>query len=166
MIKKIEDNDVFEAIQLMNKSTKENTYGGYERNEAMWISFFLNIVKKQKERDPNYLAIGEYDMPNAIHSGENGNKKLIGFILCNTFNSYYNGLCIMDVKDCIVDSQLSTPYTVIKLYNEMINHVKTHGGTRWRADSIRATNHTESYAKLLKLKFDANIYYSAHGKIK
>ena len=155
MIKKIGDNDVFEAIQLMNKSTKENTYGGYERNEAMWISFFLNIVNKQKEGDPNYLAIGEYD-----------NLKLIGFILCNTFNSYYNGLCIMDVKDCIVDSQLSTPYTVIKLYNEMINHVKMHGGTRWRADSIRATNHTESYAKLLKLKFDANIYYSAHGKIK
>ena len=51
MIKLIEDNDVFEAIKLMNKSTEENTYGGYERNEAIWISFFLNILRTRSTDD-------------------------------------------------------------------------------------------------------------------
>lgn len=154
MIKRIEDNDVFEAIQLMNKSTTENTYGGYERNEAVWISFFLNIVAKQKEGNPHYLAVGEYK-----------DGKLIGFILASTFRSYYNNCYTMDVKDCIVDKDTSNAFTVIKLFNAMIAHTKYHGGMRWRADSIRAEEHSEQYAKLLKIKYGAELYYSAHGKI-
>jgi hypothetical protein len=156
MIKLIEDNDVFKAIQLMNKSTQENTYGGYERNEAVWISFFLNIVAKQNEKDPHYLAIGKY-----INDDE-----LIGFILASTFRSYYNNSYIMDVKDCIVDKDKANAYTVTLLFNEMIRHVKKHGGTKWRADSIRATKDSEQYVKLLNKKYGAEIYYSAHGIIK
>jgi len=155
MIKLIEDNDVFEAIQLMNKSTKENTYGGYERNEAIWISFFLNIVAKQKEGNPHYLAIGEYK-----------DNRLIGFLLASTYQSYYNNQYTMDVKDCIVDSDNSTPFTVTKLFNAMLEHVKHHGGLKWRADSIRAEGHSQNYVELLKLKYGAEIYYSAHGIIK
>ena len=154
MIKLIEDNDVFEAIQLMNKSTKENLYGGYERNEAAWISFFLKIVAKQKENNPHYIAIGEYK-----------DNKLIGFLLGSTYNSYYNNLCTMDVKDCIVDKNTATPFTVTKLFDAMINHVKSHGGSRWRADSIRMIEHSENYVNLLKLKYGAETYYSAHGII-
>jgi hypothetical protein len=152
MIKILEDNSVFEAIQLMNKSTKENLYGGYERNETMWISFFMNIMLEQKKGNPNYLAIAEYN-----------NDKLSGFLLASTFESYYNGNYIMDVKDCIVDKDNSTPFTVIKLFNYMIQHVKKHGGTRWRADSIRESIHSKNYVKLLQLKFGAEVYYSAHG---
>tara|TARA_R100000742_G_C4279182_1_gene103156 strand:- start:2816 stop:3298 length:483 start_codon:yes stop_codon:yes gene_type:complete len=155
MIKTIEDNDVFEAIQLMNKSTKENLYGGYERNEAVWISFFLKIVAKQKENNPHYIAIGEYK-----------DNKLIGFLLGSTYNSYYNNICTMDVKDCIMDKDVATPFTVTKLFNAMISHVKNHGGSRWRADSIRMTEHSENYVNLLKLKYGAETYYSAHGIIK
>ena len=154
MIKYIEDNDVFEAIQLMDKSTKENAYGGYERNEAVWISFFLNIVAKQKEGSPHYLALGEYK-----------NNKLIGFILASTFKSYYNNHYTMDVKDCIVDSNTATPFTVTKLFDAMLQHVKHHGGLRWRADSIRDEGHSKNYAKLLQIKYGAKLYYSAHGEI-
>lgn len=154
MIKYIEDNDVFEAIQLMDKSTKENTYGGYERNEAVWISFFLNIVAKQKEGSPHYLAVGEYK-----------DNKLIGFLIASTFKSYYNNYYTMDVKDCIVDKDAATPFTVTKLFDAMIQHTKSHGGLKWRADSIRAEEHSEKYVKLLNLKYGAEIYYSAHGKI-
>ena len=153
MIKRIEDNDVFEAIQLMNKSTQENTYGGYERNEAVWISFFLNIVAKQKE-SPHYLAIGEYQ-----------DGKLVGFLLASTFKSYYNNCYTMDVKDCIVNKDTASPFTVTKLFDEMIQHTKMHGGLRWRADSIRAEEHSEKYVKLLSKKYGADIYYSAHGEI-
>tara|TARA_R100000231_G_C5200046_1_gene127107 strand:- start:36 stop:518 length:483 start_codon:yes stop_codon:yes gene_type:complete len=155
MIKKIGDNDVFEAIQLMNKSTEENTYGGYDRNEAAWISFFLEVVAKQKEGNPHYLAIGEYK-----------DNKLIGFLLASTYNSYYNNICTMDVKDCIVNKDLATAFTVTKLFDTMLDHVKSHGGLRWRADSIRAREHSEQYVKLLKVKYGAEIYYSAHGIIK
>ena len=154
MIKQIEDNDVFEAIQLMNKSTKENTYGGYERNEAIWISFFLNIVAKQKENNPHYIAIGDYK-----------DNKLIGFLLASTFKSYYNNMYTMDVKDCIVNKDTATSFTVTKLFDTMINHVKIHGGSRWRADSIRMVEHSENYVNLLKLKYGAETYYSAHGII-
>jgi len=154
MIKLIEDNDVFEAIQLMDKSTKENTYGGYNRNEAVWISFFLNIVEKQKEGNPHYLAIGEYK-----------NNTLIGFLLASTFVSYYNNEYTMDVKDCIVDKDEATPFTVTKLFDAMLNHTKTHGGLRWRADSIRMIEHSKNYVNLLKLKYGAEVYYSAHGII-
>ena len=113
MIKLIEDNDVFEAIKLMNKSTEENTYGGYERNEAIWISFFLNIVAKQKENNPHYIAIGDYK-----------DNKLIGFLLASTFKSYYNNIYTMDVKDCIVDKDTATPFTVTKLFDAMIQSCK------------------------------------------
>ena len=154
MIKLIEDNDVFEAIKLMNKSTEENTYGGYERNEAIWISFFLNIVAKQKENNPHYIAIGDYK-----------DNKLIGFLLASTFKSYYNNMYTMDVKDCIVDKDTATSFTVTKLFDAMINHVKIHGGSRWRADSIRMIEHSENYVNLLKLKYGAETYYSAHGII-
>ena len=61
MIKPIEDNNVFEAITLMNKSTIDNQYKGYDRNEAAWISFFVDLVKKQKEGNPHVLVIGDYD---------------------------------------------------------------------------------------------------------
>lgn len=155
MIKPIEDNSVFEAIKLMNKTVRDHNQVRYERNEATWISFFLDIVKRQKEGDPNYLAVGEYK-----------DNKLIGFLLATTFKSYYNGVYTMDVKDCITDDSCSTVFTVTKLFDAMLTHTKTHGGTRWRADSIRTPNTSQQYAKILNKKYGAEIYYSVHGEIK
>jgi len=155
MIKPIEDNGVFEAIKLMNESIKNHNDVGYERNEAEWITFFLHIVRKQKEGDPNYFAVGEYK-----------DEQLIGFLLATSFRCYYNGLYTMDVKDCIVNEFWSTPFTVTKLFDAMIAHTKTHGGTRWRADSIRSHHNSQQYAKLLKIKYGADTYYSVHGEIK
>ena len=153
MIKRLEDNDVFEAIKLMNKSTQENSYNNTERNEAKWISFFINVVTQQKD-NPNYLAIGDYR-----------NNKLTGFLLANTFVGHYNDDPIMDVKDCIVDSDNSNSYTVIRLFDSMIDHVRKHNGKKWRADSIRTHKDTWKYAKLLKLKYNAELFYAAHGNI-
>jgi len=153
MIKRLEDNNVFEAIQLMNKSTQENSYNNYTRNEANWISFLINMIDKQKD-NPNYLAIGNYK-----------DNKLTGFLLAHTFISHYNNDPIMDVKDCIVDSDNSNAYTVIQLFDSMIEHIRKHKGKRWRADSIRNQEDTWKYAKLLKLKYNAELFYSAHGNV-
>ena len=76
MIKPIEDNSVFEAITLMNKTVQNHNQVRYERNEATWISFFLDIVKRQKDGDPNYFAVGEYK-----------DDQLVGFLLATTFKS-------------------------------------------------------------------------------
>ena len=154
MIKPIEDNSVFEVIKLMNENVAKHNAVGYKRNEAAWIAFFLDVVKKQKDGDPNYFAVGEYK-----------DNKLIGFLLATTFNSYYNGVTTMDVKDCIMHESLSTPFTVTKLFDAMIAHTKTHGGTRWRADSIRSEHNSHQYAKLLNVKYGAELYFSVHGEI-
>jgi len=153
MIKQLGDNDVYEAIQLMNKSTQENIYNSYTRNESKWISFLINIIDKQKD-NPNYLAIGNYK-----------NNKLNGFLLAHTFIGHYNDDPIMDVKDCIVDSDNSNAYTVIRLFDSMIDHIRKHNGKKWRADSIRTQEDTWKYAKLLQLKYNAELFYAAHGNI-
>ena len=50
MIKEIEDNDVFEAMQLMKKYlTDIDELGGFKYNEAAWIKFFINIVEEQNK---------------------------------------------------------------------------------------------------------------------
>jgi len=152
MIKLIEDNNVFEVLKLMNKSTEQNYYP-FERNESRWITFLLNVIKEQNSNNPHYLAVGDYI-----------DNKLKGFLLANSFVSHYNNSVIMDVKDCIIDSDNQNTYTVIRLYNYLMDHIRKHGGKRWRADSIRATEDYK-YAKFLQLKYKADLFYSAHGTI-
>jgi len=156
MIKKLEENNVFEAIQLMDIATKQKFSHSIvvKRNEAQWISFLISIIREQKKGDPNYLAIGEYQK-----------DELRGFMLANTFINHYNDEPIMDVKDCIVDFEKSTPYTVIRLYDYMIEHTRKHNGKRWRADSIRNQEDTLKYTKLLQHKYNAELFYAAHGNI-
>ena len=61
MIRLIEDNNVFEAIQFMKNYTVDNgEFYGFEYNEAVWIKYFLEIVEQQKH-SPHYLAIGYYN---------------------------------------------------------------------------------------------------------
>jgi len=64
-----------------------------------------------------------------------------------------------------IDKDNSNSFTVIKLFNAMLTHIKNNGGNRWRADSIRVGHHSRNYVKLLELKYGAEVYYSAHGRI-
>lgn len=155
MIRKIEDNNVFEAIELMNKSTKDYKYFGYNRNESIWIQYFLSLVEKQKAKNPHALVIGDYV-----------DDKLRGFLSAETFSNYYNNEWIMDVKDCRVDhDHKNNAYVVYRLFNAMIAHVKEHGGKHWRADSIHSEQEAMNYGRFLQRRYNAAIHTSVRGVI-
>ena len=155
MIRTIEDNNVFEAIKLMNKSTEDNNYYGYERNEAVWIEYFLSLVKKQKEGSPHSLVIGDYD--------ETDNLR--GFLSASTFNNYYNNQWVMDVKDCIVDHNYNNAFVVYRLFDYMMSHIKKHGGKHWRADSVRGEEEALQYGRFLQKRYNAELHVSVRGVI-
>ena len=154
MIKLIEDNNVFEAIQFMKNYTVDNgEFYGFEYNEAVWIKYFLEIVEQQKH-SPHYLAIGYY------------NNGLKGFLTAQSYNNYYNNKYVMDVKDCIVNlKNNNNAYIVYKLFDEMIKHTKLNGGMLWRADSVREGSQSLKYGKLLKHRYNAEMYTSVRGII-
>ena len=154
MIRLIEDNNVFEAIQFMKNYTVDNgEFYGFEYNEAVWIKYFLEIVEQQKH-SPHYLAIGYY------------NNGLKGFLTAQSYNNYYNNKYVMDVKDCIVNlKNNNNAYIVYKLFDEMIKHTKLNGGMLWRADSVREGSQSLKYGKLLKHRYNAEMYTSVRGII-
>ena len=154
MIKLIEDNNVFEAIKLMNNSTKQNSYYGYEKNEAIWIEYFLSLVKKQKEGSPHVLVIGDYT-----------DDKLRGFLSASIFSNYYNKQWVMDVKDCIVDHDFNNAYVVYRLFDYMMEHIKKHGGKHWRADSVRSEEEAYKYGRFLQKRYKAELHVSVRGVI-
>ena len=155
MIKKIEDNNVLEAIQLMDKSTDGKEYG-YDRNEAVWIKFFLSLVEKQKEGSPHVLVIGDY----------NNENKLRGFLSASTFRNYYTEEYVMDVKDCIVDhDHKNNAFVVYRLFDAMTAHVKEHGGKYWRADSIRSEQEAMDYGRFLQRRYNAELHVSMRGAV-
>tara|TARA_Y100000004_G_scaffold193427_1_gene255953 strand:+ start:632 stop:1102 length:471 start_codon:yes stop_codon:yes gene_type:complete len=154
MIRLIEDNNVFEAIQFMKNYTVDNgEFYGFEYNEAVWIKYFLEIVEQQKH-SPHYLAIGYY------------NNGLKGFLTAQSYNNYYNNKYVMDVKDCIVNlKNNNNAYIVYKLFDKMIKHTKLNGGMLWRADSVREGSQSLKYGKLLKHRYNAEMYTSVRGII-
>ena len=154
MIRLIEDNNVFEAIQFMKNYTVDNgEFYGFEYNEAVWIKYFLEIVEQQKH-SPHYLAIGYY------------NNGLKGFLTAQSYNNYYNNKYVMDVKDCIVNlKNNNNAYIVYKLFDKMIKHTKLNGGMLWRADSGREGSQSLKYGKLLKHRYNAEMYTSVRGII-
>ena len=156
MIKEIEDNNVFEAIQLMKKYVEQNVeFFGFDYNEAIWIKFFLNIVENQKNNNPNFLAIAHYD-----------NNKMTGFLTASTFQNYYNNQWVMDVKDCVVDlDNKNNVFIVTKLFDEMISYTKECKGKHWRADSVRDFDNAVRYGKILTKKYNAKLHTSIRGII-
>ena len=154
MIRLIEDNNVFEAIQFMKNYTVDNgEFYGFEYNEAVWIKYFLEIVEQQKH-SPHYLAIGYY------------NNGLKGFLTAQSYNNYYNNKYVMDVKDCIVNlKNNNNAYIVYKLFDKIIKHTKLNGGMLWRADSVREGSQSLKYGKLLKHRYNAEMYTSVRGII-
>jgi len=155
MIKKIEDNDVFEAIKLMKKYVDANPSFGYDYNEAVWIKYFLSIVEKQNQDDPHYIAIGDYDK-----------DKLKGFLSASTFVNYYNNQWVMDVKDCVVDiDNKNNSFIVYRLFDYMVEHIKKHGGKHWRADSIRTEEDAIKYSRFLQKRYNSVMNISVRGVI-
>ena len=154
MIRAIGQNDVLEAILLMNKSNEQNDYKGIERNQNTWIRFFCNLVDKQSKKDPNALVLGYYD------------NDLKGFLAASTYVNYYNNKAVMDVNDCIVDKNYKLNGKVVhELFTHMIDHTKEHGGKYWRADSVQPYDDALRYGKFLEKRFNGNLYISVRGKI-
>lgn len=156
MIVYITDNMVKECIDLMDTSYHQNEYSPYERNERCWIEHLLQHVKEQEKGNAGFLAIADYD----------DNKKLIkGFMLASAFQNYYTQEWVMDVKDCIVDHDYQNAFTVARLFDAMIDHVKKHGGSYWRADSIRANDKAKGYTEFLQKRYNAVPFHGVHGRI-
>jgi len=153
MIKIIGDNDVLEAINLMNASVDMDKYRDKKRNEAAWINYFLDLVHKQKE-SPHYLVIGDYV-----------DNKLRGFLSASSYIDTYNLEYIMDVRDCIVDHNYNNAFTVYRLFDYMIKHIKKNGGNSWRADSIRPEEEGQAYAKFLAKRYNTKTHVSVRGVI-
>jgi len=155
MIKLIEDNMMYSCIQLMHKSTQDNNYQPYERNERCWIQHLGKHIEEQANNNPRFIAIGDY-----TDTGE-----LKGFMLASAFQTYYTNEMVMDVKDCIVNHDYNNSFTVSRLFNYMIDHVKRHGGSHWRADSIRAGDKAVEYTEFLAKKYNAKPFHGVHGRI-
>jgi len=154
MITIIGDNDVLEAINLMNASVDMEEYKYKKRNESAWIAFFLELVHEQKE-SPHALVIGDYDETN----------KLKGFLSAKSYVDYYNLEHIMDVKDCRVDRNYNNAFTVYRLFDYMIGHIKKNGGKSWRADSIESEEEGQAYAKFLAKRYNTKTHVSVRGII-
>ena len=156
MIVYIHDNMVMECMWMMQKSYEDNDYSAYEKNERCWIEHFTTHVREQNKGNPLYLAIADIDVKRDC---------LNGFLLASAFQNYYTQEWVMDVKDCIVDHDFHNAKTVIRLFNAMFDHMKKHGGTLWRADSIRSPDKAEEYCKFLQKKFGAIPFAGVHGKL-
>jgi hypothetical protein len=155
MIKLIEDNNLYECIQLMQKSLEEMEFHLYERNERLWIQHLSKHVEEQAKGDPRFLAIGDYANDGALR----------GFMLASAFKNFYNHDYVMDVKDCITDKDYNNAFTATRLFNHMIKHVEQHGGTYWRADTIRAGKEANKYIEFLMKKYNATPFHGVHGKV-
>ena len=86
-------------------------------------------------------------------------------MLCSAFKNYYTQQWVMDVKDCIVDHDNSNLYTVKRMFDYMMEHIREHGGKHWRADSIRAFQDCERYAEFLKRFYNAEASLSMRGEV-
>ncbi|MDC3283279.1 hypothetical protein OAV41_01765 [Planctomycetota bacterium] len=155
MIKLIEDNQIYECIQLMHKSTQDNNYQPYDRNERCWIEHLSKHIAEQGKGDPRYLAIGDYASDGSLR----------GFMLASAFMNFYTQEWVMDVVDCIVNHDYNNTFTVTRLFNYMIDHVEKHGGNHWRADSIRAGDKAIEYTEFLAKKYNAIPFHGVHGRV-
>ena len=156
MIVYINDNMMMECLRLMEKSCEDNDYQPYPMNQRCWIEHFSNHVREQNLGNPKFIAIADVDIEKDY---------IKGFMLASAFMNYYTQEMVMDVKDCIVDHDYHNARTVIRLFDHMLDHVKKHGGTHWRADSIRSDEKAREYVEFLTRKYNAVPFYGVHGKV-
>ena len=148
-------NDTVECINLMDKYS---FHAHYERDEAMWIQHLITTIVEANKGNPHHLAIGCFD----------DDEYLLGFLLGGSFKNYYNQSYVFDVKDCIIEEEkgkLLSAKVAVKLFDNMIEHVKKHGGIHWRADSIRDGHAGIQYCEFLNRKYNAKIHYGVRGII-
>lgn len=155
MIRQLEDNDVVECINLMNESYEHNKgYECYDKNEAGWTQFFLRVLKDSKVKPEAFAVCDEQD------------GKIVGFMLATAFVNHYTGEYVMNVDDCIVDhSRKNNAFTVARLFDSMIDHVKKHGGKHWRADSARNVRDSRDYIMFLQKRYDGIISHNIRGRV-
>ena len=161
MIRKLHSNDTIKTITLMNEYIEANkdspSISMLDRKESVWVSYLVNAIHEQLSNNPHYIVVGDFD----------NNNNLNGFILAASFQSYYNNSTIMDIKDCVVKpGDKNGAYIVVRLFNEVMNHIKQYGGKHWRADSIRVNEDSLKYGKFLQKKYGGVIHFSINGIIK
>lgn len=155
MIKLIGDNNICECIRLMDTSLKKLEHQLYDRNERCWLQHIAHHVEEQNKGNALFLAIGDYASDNSLR----------GFMLASAFKNFYNHNWVMDVKECITDNNYNNAFTVARMFNYMINHVKEQGGSYWRADTIRAGTEANNYIQFLIKKYNAIPFQGVHGKV-
>ena len=128
-IKKIEDNDIISAINLMNDFIFDPPPVGFERNEAAWTSNFLGLHYKSKQ-NTEALILGAFD-------SEDG--ELIGFISGDCFISMYDGTLTADMKDTVTFPREDHPQGLVfsLLFDAFLRHYYDNGIVTWRFDTIR-----------------------------
>ena len=139
----------------MKQSTEDNLYEPYEYNEAFWIQHLVTHIIKVQEDNPHYVAFGDFDETDDLQ----------GFLIGSTFKNYYDQMYVMDVKDCIVDKTKMNAFVVTRLFDAMFEHVKSHGGIYWRADSIHHSSDTLRYSEFLAKKYNGHLHVGVKGKL-
>ena len=82
-----------------------------------------------------------------------GNGKFYGF-------EYNEAVWMRYFLNIVEQQRQNNPH-----YFAMIAHTKEHGGNHWRADSVRVKTDSNKYGKLLKRRYNAQIYASTRGII-
>ena len=158
-IRPIYDNDIIDAINLMNKIFKENDrYGAVFRDssELSWIQYFCNHVEQSKS-DSLYYVPGCF-----TKEGE-----LVGFIMSSVFLNYYTNFYTMDIKDCIVDQSVPrrAPIIVKELFDSIFDHMRKIRVRHWRADSVRDNENAHKYADFLIKRYGGSAGVAVRGEL-
>jgi hypothetical protein len=155
MIKLIEDNDVLKAINLGDKFYKTGGHHAQDINELSWINYFISLVSEQKKGNPHVLVIGDYV-----------NGELIGFLSAESFLNVYSSKYTMEVKDCIINPDCNNVFTITRLFNYMIKHIRDNGGSSWVASSPSVGKISTDYENFLLKKYNAEKYILVKGVVK
>lgn len=123
MIRKINDNDIVQVINLMYEVSGDEGTAGYSHNQAVWIKNFMILYYKSKE--VNDAAVFGY------FEGD----ELKGFITGDLFNSFYDDRLVADMKDCITSGKRGLVFT--KLFDAFLDHYQSINVYDWRFDSIK-----------------------------
>lgn len=158
MIKQLGNNDVYEMAGIALATGEADVYHGYYRNDAQWLTHAIKHVREAIDGNPHYIAIKDVDK----------NGKMLGFMIASTFNEYYSNQYVMDVKEMMVDyeaGRIANAKSVIRCFDYMIEHIKKHGGTQWRADSIHSEDNAFDYARFLQKRYGSAIHTSSRGVV-
>ena len=142
IIKPIKQNDVIDAIDLMDAFIFDPPPVGYDMNKAAWVTNFM-LLWQNSRSDQEFLALGAFD----DDSGE-----LIGFITGATYVPMYCENPMADMKDCVTfpDSPYPQAEVFTKLFDAFLDHYYSIGVMTWRFDTIREEEDQQKLANFMK----------------